>query len=76
MTKGYRKLNKKQQEELNELLQDVINAASNVVEDYEKNPSEMSGSITQVHENSPYIATKEERLFDSTGKRIKLKDVD
>ena len=32
----------------------------------------MSGSITQVHENSPYLATREERLFSFDGKRLKI----
>ena len=41
--------------------------AKKVVEDYVKNPSEMSGSLTQVHENSPYLATKKERLKEADG---------
>ena len=32
----------------------------------------MSGSVTQVHENSPLIATREERLFSFDGKRLKV----
>ena len=49
---------KKQQKELNELMKDITNLSKNVVKDYNDNPSEMSGSITQVHENSPLLNDK------------------
>ena len=39
-----------------------LKEAKEVVNDYTKNPSEMSGSVTQVHQNSPYLATREERV--------------
>ena len=29
-----------------------------VIKDYKENPSEMSGSVTQVHENSPLLDEK------------------
>ena len=48
---------------LKALIAEIEELAKVVVEDYEENPSEMSGSITQVHENSPYLATREERLI-------------
>ena len=48
---------------LKTLVTEIEELAKIVVKDYEKNPSEMSGSITQVHENSPYLATREERLI-------------
>ena len=57
-------LSKKQQEELKKLISEITDEAKNVVEDYKSNPSEMSGSITQVHESSPYLATREERLIN------------
>ena len=65
-------MNKEQKEELKKLISEITKEAKNVVEDYENNPSEMSGSVTQVHENSPYIATREERLFSFDGKRLKI----
>ena len=65
------KLSKKDREELDKLIEEITKEAKSVVEDYAKNPSEMSGSIHQVHENSPYVATRKERLFDVTGKRLK-----
>jgi len=48
---------------LKTLIAEIEELAKIVVEDYEENPSVMSGSITQVHENSPYLATREERLI-------------
>tara|TARA_R100000008_G_C3481043_1_gene113853 strand:- start:44 stop:256 length:213 start_codon:yes stop_codon:yes gene_type:complete len=66
-------MNKEQKEELKKLIAEITNEAKNVVEDYINNPSEMSGSVTQVHENSPYVATREERLFSFDGKRLKIK---
>ena len=71
-------MNKKQKKELEKLISEVTNEAKNVVKDYEDNPSEMSGSVTQVHQNSPYLATREERLFSFDGKRLKVpkKDLD
>tara|TARA_Y100000593_G_scaffold88377_1_gene170565 strand:+ start:186 stop:404 length:219 start_codon:yes stop_codon:yes gene_type:complete len=71
-------MNKEQKEELKKLISEIMNEAKNVVEDYETNPSEMSGSVVQVHENSPYVATREERLFSFDGKKLKVpkKDLD
>ena len=58
MTKGFNKLTKKEQKELEKLIKEITEEAKIVIEDYEKNPSELSGSITQVHENSPTINEK------------------
>ena len=65
-------MNKKREKELKKLISEITREAKNVVDDYKKNPSEMSGSVTQVHENSPLIATREERLFSFDGKRLKV----
>jgi hypothetical protein len=65
-------MNKKREKELKKLISEITREAKNVVDDYTKNPSEMSGSVTQVHENSPLIATREERLFSFDGKRLKV----
>ena len=66
-------MNEKQKKELEKLISEITEEAKNVIKDYEDNPSEMSGSIVQVHENSPYVATREERLFSFDGKRLKVK---
>ena len=65
-------MNKKQKKELEKLISKITEDAKNVVNDYTKNPSDMSGSVTQVHQNSPLIATREERLFSFDGKKIKI----
>ena len=48
---------------LQSLIVEIEQLAKDVVKDYENEPSEMSGSITQVHESSPFLATREERLI-------------
>ena len=59
MTKGFDKLTKKEQQELEKLIKEITDEAKQVVDDYTKNPSEISGSIIQIHEDSPLL--KEER---------------
>ena len=46
---------KEQQELLQRLTDEIMNLATEVVQDYELNPSEMSGSITEVHIDSPLL---------------------
>ena len=48
-------LTKKQEEELQKLVNELSNFASDVVDDYRENPSEISGSTIQINENSPYL---------------------
>ena len=57
------KLTKKQQEKLQKLTDEIIQDAKKVRLDYKENPSEMSGSTISIHENSPFLATKKERLI-------------
>ena len=49
------KLSKEEQKELKKLLEDVLKEAKLVVEDYANNPSEISGSVIQIHEDSPIL---------------------
>ena len=65
-------LSKTQQEELKKLISEITDEAKNVVSDYNNNPSEISGSVTQVHEYSPHLATREERLMSVNGKKLKI----
>ena len=58
-------LKKEQKEKLQKLIDEILELADEVVKDYENEPSELSSSIIQVHEDSPYLATKEERLLGS-----------
>ena len=48
-------LTKEQQKLLKRLADEIMNLAISVVDDYEMNPSEMSGSITEVHIDSPIL---------------------
>ena len=54
-----KELTKEQKEELKRLADEIMNLATSVVDDYEMNPSEMSGSITEVHINSPVLNDEE-----------------
>ena len=51
-------LTREQQKELQKLADELNNIAKNVFNDYNNNPSEMSGSITQVHIDSPILNNK------------------
>jgi S-adenosylmethionine synthetase len=55
MTKGFNKLTKKEQQELEELVKEITEDAKSVVKDYRDNPSEISGSVVSIHENSPFM---------------------
>lgn len=59
MSDGNTELTKEQQELLKRLADEIMSLASEVVDDYETNPSEMSGSITEVHIDSPLLNDEE-----------------
>ena len=63
-------LSKEEKEELQRLTDEINEEAKNVVEDYVKNPSEISGSVVQIHEDSPFI---DERIPEGTGWKKVLK---
>ena len=48
-------LTDKQKEELQKLADEVLKEAKLVREDYEDNPSDISGSMVSIHENSPFL---------------------
>ena len=56
-----------QNKELQRFIDEMINLSMEVVEDYEGTPSELSGSITQINENSPFL---DERFEGESWKRI------
>jgi len=67
-------LTKKQKEELRRLADELSNLSIGVVEDYESNPSEISGSltqITQVHEDSPFL----DAVFDGDKWKRVIKNI-
>ena len=53
-----KKLTKKQQKEIEKLIKEITEEAKKVVEDYSKNPSQISGSVVQIHEDSPLLDEK------------------
>ena len=52
-------LTKEQKEELEKLQKEIIDEAKKVVEDYVDNPSEISGSVVNIHQNSPFLDVDE-----------------
>ena len=52
-------LTKEQREELEKLQKEIIDEAKKVVNDYVDNPSEISGSTINIHQNSPFLDTDE-----------------
>ena len=52
---GKDKLTKEQKKEIERLIKEITEHAKAVVEEYTKNPSEMSGSLIQIHHNSPVL---------------------
>ena len=46
--------------ELERLKKEILDEAKKVVEDYVDNPSEISGSVVNIHENSPFLEEDKE----------------
>ena len=65
-----KKLSKEDKKELQKLADEITEEAKNVVEDYVKNPSEISGSVVSIHEDSPFI---DERIPEGKGWKKVLK---
>ena len=64
-------LTKEQREELEKLQKEIIDEAKKVVEDYVDNPSEISGSTINIHQNSPFLDTDENNEPSFSGSRWK-----
>ena len=58
MTKGFKQLTKTEKQELERLIKEITEEAKSVVKDYADNPSQISGSVTEVHINSPELDEK------------------
>ena len=54
------KLLKWQEKSLQKLTDEIISNATEVRLDYENNPSGMSGSVVEIHENSPALDTEKD----------------
>jgi DNA integrity scanning protein DisA with diadenylate cyclase activity len=48
-------LNEEQQLELLKLSKEIAREAKLMVDDYAKNPSELSGSLIEIHQDSPFL---------------------
>ena len=48
-------LTKEQRKELEKLQKEIVDEAKKVVEDYVDNPSDISGSTVNIHQNSPFL---------------------
>jgi len=64
-------LTKKQKKELQRLTDEIMNLSTEVVEDYELNPTEISGSTVQINENSPFLDT----VFDGNKWKKVIKNI-
>ena len=56
------------EKELERLKKEILDEAKKVVEDYVDNPSEISGSVVNIHQNSPFLDSDEdgEPLFSGS----------
>ena len=45
--------------ELEKLKKEILDEAKKVVENYVDNPSDISGSVVNIHQNSPFLDTDE-----------------
>ena len=50
-------LTKEQREELEKLQKEIVDEAKKVVDNYVENPSDISGSTINIHQNSPFLDT-------------------
>ena len=48
-------LSKEELKELEKLKKQIVDEAKKVVDNYVDNPSEISGSVVSIHENSPFL---------------------
>jgi|TARA_R110002124_G_scaffold119103_2_gene276856 hypothetical protein len=63
------KLTKKQKEELEKLQNEIIGEAKKVVENYVDNPSDISGSLVNIHQNSPFLDSNKDGEPSFSGSR-------
>ena len=55
--------------ELERLKKEILKEAKKVVEDYVDNPSDISGSVVNIHQNSPFLDTDENNEPTFSGSR-------
>ena len=57
--------------ELEKLKKEILDEAKKVVEDYVDNPSDISGSVVNIHQNSPFLDEDENGEPAFSGSRWK-----
>ena len=62
-------LTKEQRKELEKLQNEIIDEAKKVVENYVDNPSNISGSVVNIHQNSPFLDSDENNEPRFSGSR-------
>ena len=62
-------LTKEQKEELEKLQKEILDEAKKVVDDYVDNPTDISGSTINIHQNSPFLDTDENDEPQFSGSR-------
>ena len=62
-------LTKEQREELEKLQNEIIDEAKKVVKNYVDNPSNISGSVVNIHQNSPFLDSDENNEPRFSGSR-------
>ena len=64
-------LTKEEQEELEKLQKEIVDEAKKVVDNYVDNPSDISGSVVNIHQNSPFLDSNENNEPQFSGSRWK-----
>ena len=62
-------LTKEQREELEKLQQEIVDEAKKVVDNYVDNPSDISGSVVNIHQNSPFLDSDKNGEPEFSGSR-------
>ena len=62
-------LTKEQRKELEKLQKEIVDEAKKVVEDYVDNPTDISGSVVNIHQNSPFLDSNEKDEPKFSGSR-------
>ena len=60
-----------EEKELEKLKKEILEEAKKVVENYVDNPSEISGSVVNIHQNSPFLDANEDDEPIHSGSRWK-----
>jgi len=64
-------LTKEQKEELEKLQKEILDEAKKVVDNYVENPSDISGSVVNIHQNSPFLDSDKSNEPSFSGSRWK-----